>query len=220
MNFIKLCLSKIAIVLMEAYLLVVYRPKAHYVNKKLQSNKLKEPRIVIANHTSLYDPPVLYSLLKGKRTIIVAKDWFEKKQYNWIMTAANCIPCDRFNMMDTEWLQLAKKALNNGTSVIIFPEGKIRTDGDLNEFKSGFAFLARYTGVPVLSIGLDGNYKFGHRIHYIVDVPEKIVRTKGVSSSEDLANQSEYFRKKVISLKAQAISKKLVLPEQKSEQKE
>lgn len=202
---------------MEAYLLIVYRPKAHFIDKKKQTNNLKEPRIVIANHTSLYDPPVLFSLLKGKRTIIVAKDWYEKKEYHWIMSAANCIPCDRFNMMDTEWLQLAKKALNNGSSVIIFPEGKIRTDGELNEFKSGFAFLARYTGVPVLSIGLDGNYKFGHRIHYIVDVPEKIIRTKGVSSSEDLANQSEYFRQKVISLKSQAIARKISISEQMSE---
>lgn len=208
MNFIKLGLSKVAIVLMEGYFHVVYRPKAHYVDKKVQTNKLKEPCIVVANHTSLCDPPFMYSILKGKRTILVAKDWYEKKSINWILQASNCIPVDRFNM-DPEWLQDAKKALKSGYSVIIFPEGKIRTDGELNEFKSGFAFLARYTGVPVVTVGLDGNYKFGHRVHYCVDVPEKIVRTKGLSSSEDLNQQSEYFRQKVITFKAAANAKKL-----------
>ena len=131
----------------------------------------------------------------------------EKKNLNWIMRGGTCIPCDRFSM-DTEWTQKAKKSLQEGYSVIIFPEGKIRTDGELNEFKSGFAFLARYTGAPVIPIGISGIYKFGRKTRYVVGQAEKVTRTPGVPSSQDLAEKSEHFRQVVIGLKKEALEVK------------
>ncbi len=188
-------ISKIAFSLVKAYITVAYRPT---------KIKVGEPTIYIANHTSLNDPPFLLTLLKGKTSIVVAKDWYEKKNLNWIMRGEACIPCDRYSM-DTEWTQKAKKYLQSGYSVIIFPEGKIRTDGELNEFKSGFAFLARYTGVPVIPIGISGIYKFGRKTKTEIGNAEKITRTPGIPSSQDLAQKSEYFREIVINLKKKTL---------------
>ena len=188
-------ISKIAFSLVKAYIKVAYRPTPL---------KVGEPAIYIANHTALKDPPFMLTMLKGKTQIVVAKDWYEKKSLNWIMRGGSCIPCDRYSM-DTEWTQKAKKALQSGYSVIIFPEGKIRTDGELNEFKSGFAFLARYTGVPVIPIGISGQYRFGKKTKYVVGQSETVTRTPGVPSSQDLAQKSEHFRQVVISLKKQAL---------------
>ena len=199
-------ISKISFFLLRMYIRIRYMPKAVFTDKTVQTNRVNSPCIIIANHTSVIDPLILLTVIKGKKNIVVAKDWYEKKQFHWILSREKCIPCDRYNL-DTEWIQLAKKNLAEGKSVIIFPEGKTRQDGELNEFKSGFAFLARYTGIPVLSLGIDGIYKFGHRTKYIVDVPEKVERTKGVPSSEDLAQKSEYFRQKVKSLKEKVLSK-------------
>lgn len=196
--------GKVSIVLVRLYMYVLYRPKAHFVDKTVQTNRLRMPCIVIANHTTIVDPPFILSVLRGKTAIVIAKDWYEKPGINWICRAANGIPCDRFNL-DTEWALLAKKELKKGRSVIIFPEGKCREDGDLNEFKPGFAFLARTTGFPVVCVGLDGIYTFGHRIHYVVDVPQTIGRTKGVPSSVDLERQSAQLRERVKLLKAGAV---------------
>ena len=204
----------------------VYRPEAICVDSAKQTNFLDEPKIVIANHTSLCDPPFLMSVLRGKKAIIVAKDWFEKPSIHWIISAAGGIPCDRFNF-DTEWILHAKRALKEGKSVVIFPEGKIREDGGTNEFKSGFAFLARTTGVPVVSIALDGNYRFLHKIHYVIDIPRKIERTKGVPSGVDLENQSAKFRERVVFLRERAVNGALqgdenveILPEPKLQEME
>lgn len=188
-------ISKIAFSLVKAYMKVAYRPS---------TLKVEGPAIYIANHTSLIDPTFMLTLLKGKTSIVVAKDWYEKKKLNWIMRGEACIPCDRYSM-DTEWTQKAKKYLQDGYSVIIFPEGKTRRDGELNEFKSGFAFLARYTGLPVIPIGISGVYKFGKKTHYAVGEPEKITRTPGVPSSQDLAQKSDHFREIVINLKKKAL---------------
>jgi len=200
--------SQFSLFMCKIYYYVLYRPKGHFIDKSVQTNKMKKPCIIIANHTSLCDPVLMMSIVHGKKHIVIAKDWYEKPNLHWILSGINCIPCDRFNM-DSEWLNLAKKALNKGESVIIFPEGKLRAekDGVLNEFKSGFAFLARYTGYPVVSFGLDGKYNFGHRIHYVVDVPENVVRTKGIPSGQDLEQKSAYFQEKVKNLKAQALNK-------------
>jgi len=202
--FVHMCIH-----ILRAFVHVYFRPKAIYVDKKQQTNKFKNPTVIIANHTAYWDPPFLLSVLRGKKTIVIAKDMYEQKGIHWIAQGMNPIPVDRFSM-DTDWLLLAKKAIKDGKSVIIFPEGKTRKDGELNEFKSGFAFLARTAGVPVVSIGLDGNYKFGHKIHYVVGVPEKVTRTPGVPSSQDLAQKSEYFRQKVYSYKQSAVAGKLL----------
>ncbi|MBQ4237418.1 MAG: 1-acyl-sn-glycerol-3-phosphate acyltransferase [Treponema sp.] len=191
-------ISKIAFSLVKAYMKLAYHPTIL---------KVGEPAIYIANHTALKDPPFMLTMLKGKTRIVVAKDWYEKKNLNWIMRGGTCIPCDRFSM-DTEWTQKAKKSLQEGYSVIIFPEGKIRTDGELNEFKSGFAFLARYTGAPVIPIGISGIYKFGRKTRYVVGQAEKVTRTPGVPSSQDLAEKSEHFRQVVIGLKKEALEVK------------
>lgn len=203
--FVHLCIG-----ILKGFVHIYFRPKPIYINKKLQTKKFKTPSIIIANHTAYWDPPFLLSVLGGKKTIVIAKDMYEQKGIHWIAQGMNPIPVDRFSM-DTEWLMLAKKALQNGKSVIIFPEGKTRKDGELNEFKSGFAFLARTTGAPVVTLGLDGNYKFGHKVHYVVGIPEKVTKTPGVPSSQDLAQKSEYFRQLTYSYKQSAIAGKLLL---------
>ena len=189
------------------YLLLFYRPKMTFLGESVKSTKLKQPMVIIANHTSMLDPLMVQALFFHKRSIVVAKDQVEDPHFRWALSRfKNVVPCDRFNL-DTEWALLAKKELEKGNSVIIFPEGKCRYDGLLNEFKTGFAFLARSTGAPVLSLGIDGIYKVGHRTRVVVAEPETIERVKGVPSSKHLAERSEYFRQKIWGLKQQALGK-------------
>ena len=189
------------------YLLLFYRPKMTFLGESVKSTKLKQPMVIIANHTSMLDPLMVQALFFHKRSIVVAKDQVEDPHFRWALSRfKNVVLCDRFNL-DTEWALLAKKELEKGNSVIIFPEGKCRYDGLLNEFKTGFAFLARSTGAPVLSLGIDGIYKVGHRTRVVVGEPETIERVKGVPSSKHLAERSEYFRQKIWGLKQQALGK-------------
>jgi len=196
------------------FMFIWFRPKVVFTDGSVRSARLKGPAVIIANHTSMLDPIMVLAVFFHKRSIVVAKDQVEDPHFSWALTRAKCvIPCDRFNM-DTEWALIAKREIEKGNSVIIFPEGKCRYDGLLNEFKTGFAFLSRSTGVPVLSVGLDGIYKFGHRTRFIVGGLEKIERVKGVPSSKQLAERGEYFRQKVWKLKqlALGVTEPKVLP--------
>jgi 1-acyl-sn-glycerol-3-phosphate acyltransferase len=51
---------------------------------------------------------------------------------------------------------LASNYLNDGWSLIIFPEGGRSPDGWAQEFRSGAAFLALRTGHPVVPVHLEG----------------------------------------------------------------
>jgi len=195
------------------FMFIWYRPKIVFTSEAVKSKRFKTPVILIANHTSMFDPVLMLAVFFHKRSIVVAKDQVEDPHFKWILTRAKeVIPCDRFSL-DTEWALLAKRELQKGNSVIIFPEGKCRYDGLLNEFKTGFAFLARSTGASVVSVGIDGVYKFGHRTTLVVGDAEKIERVKGISSSEHLAERSEYFRQKVWNLKQIALGQQgAILP--------
>ena len=199
----------VVIYTVRVYLFVWYRPKVTFLGDTVKSPRLKTPSVIIANHSSMWDPLMMLAIFFHHKSIVVAKDQIEDPHFSWaltrVLTRVKCvIPCDRFNM-DTEWALLAKRELEKGNNVIIFPEGKCRYDGLLNEFKMGFAFLARSTGAPVLSVGIDGIYKRGHRTQIVVSEPEKIERVKGIPSSKHLAERSEYFRQKVWGLKQRAL---------------
>ena len=46
--------------------------------------------------------------------------------------------------------------LNDGELVCIFPEGKLTTDGEINEFKAGVTRILEQTPVPVIPMALQG----------------------------------------------------------------
>lgn len=191
--------------LVRLYVALILRPNLVFTDPSVQKLKFNEPCIIISNHTNTFDPLMLLTQVKGRRNILVAKDWYEMPKFHWLLKRFKAIPIDRFNPLDASWLAVTKKEIAKGSSIIIFPEGKCREDGLLNEFKSGFAMLARSTGLPVVSIGNDSIYNFKHRTNLIVGNAEKIERVKGVSSGEYLAQKSEYFRQKVWTLKQQAL---------------
>ena len=201
----------VVIYTVRGFFFVWYRPKVRFTDKSVESTNLRSPSVIIANHTSMRDPIMMLAVFFHRRSIVVAKDQVEDPHFSWALKQTDCvIACDRFNM-DTEWALLARRELEKGNSVIIFPEGKCRYDGLLNEFKTGFAFLARSTGAPVVSVGIDGIYKGGHRTQIGIGDAEKIERVAGIPSSKHLAERGEYFRQKVWKLKQLALGKEAAI---------
>jgi 1-acyl-sn-glycerol-3-phosphate acyltransferase len=53
---------------------------------------------------------------------------------------------------------MTQAAVNNGVSLIIFPEAKRTRDGHLNEFEDGGFRLAQQLGVPIVPLSLVGSF--------------------------------------------------------------
>lgn len=109
--------------------------------------------IVIANHTSLIDVPILGACLPGKYMFAVnseiAKQWWVKIPA--ILTKTYAI--DPASPLQTKSLI---KEVSNGNKCIIFPEGRITTTGSLMKVYEGAAIIAEKSDAVILPIFIDG----------------------------------------------------------------
>lgn len=69
----------------------------------------------------------------------------------------NVIIMDMSNLQES--IRQLGAALQNGSSILIFPEGTRTLDGSIGEFKKMFAILSKELGVPVLPVRIQGAYE-------------------------------------------------------------
>ncbi len=119
------------------------------------------PVILAPNHASHVDTLVLLTSLPEQlrhRTIVAAAaDYFfdtRVKSALWALTTA-AIPIER-NKVNRRSAQVAADLLNEGWSLLIYPEGGRTPDGWIQKFSGGAAYLSLKTGTPVVPIYLKG----------------------------------------------------------------
>ena len=111
--------------------------------------------VVVANHLSQFDIPVLYGWLP------LDLKWVMKKELRHIpILGAACaamghIFLDRSNRDEAlRVLQQVKGELAPGTSILFFPEGTRSRNGKMKPFKSGAFMMAKDLDIPVLPVTL------------------------------------------------------------------
>jgi cytidylate kinase len=115
------------------------------------------PVIFAANHISNADPVVIGAWLTprlGRRLHWLAKrEIFDWPIVGWAAAHGGIHPVDRSGA-DIEAFRLAKRILDEGQPLFVFPEGTRSPDGRLQRAKDGVAMLALRTGAPVVPIGI------------------------------------------------------------------
>jgi len=114
--------------------------------------------VVIANHTSFADGPVLITHLPRAARFLVLADFFDRPISGFGLRASRCIPvrADSRHRALVESIGAAVAAAADGEVVGIFPEGKISGTGALDRFRPGVEKIAARAGVPVVPVHLDG----------------------------------------------------------------
>lgn len=84
------------------------------------------------------------------------------------------------------------KLIEQGYSLVIFPEGTRSKGPDPGEFKKGSLKLATKPGVPIIPVSLDGSYKFFEETGKITPAEVNIlvhppIETKGLDRKEEKA---------------------------------
>jgi len=120
------------------------------------------PLIVVANHISNADPPLVAGWLTpmlGRQMHILAKQSLFVGPLGWILRKLGATPV-KAGGSDIEAYRVARAVLDRGDVLCIFPEGTRSPSGVMQEPKPGVAMLATRTGVPILPVGVTGSDYF------------------------------------------------------------
>ncbi len=116
-----------------------------------------ETYLVMSNHQSLYDIPVLFHVIGPNVRMVTKKELFDVPVFGGALAAAGFIKIDRSDRHRAiQSLDKARALLASGTHVWIAPEGTRSRSGQLLPFKKGAFYLAFEAGLPILPVTLVG----------------------------------------------------------------
>ena len=117
--------------------------------------------LIMGNHQSLFDLFVIPAALPGIYTAVEAAYHFSIPLWGSLITRWGCIPIHRRNLEKAkESLDIARKRLREGLSLIILPEGHRTRTGRIGDFKKGPFHLARQAGADILPFAISGLFDY------------------------------------------------------------
>ncbi len=116
------------------------------------------PYIFMSNHQGSYDIFALLGYLPFQFKWLAKKELFSIPFFGWTMAAAGYISLDREGSRKTvEAMNEASRKVQEGMSMVIFPEGSRSPDGSIQPFKKGGFSLAIKSKVPIIPIAITGS---------------------------------------------------------------
>ena len=113
------------------------------------------PLIIASNHRSFMDPWVIGMMLRRPVYYVAKTELFHHRFTAWILSSLGAFPVDRGGG-DRDAMDAARRILERGDVVVIFPEGTRTRPGALGAPKRGVGRLALETGAPVVPVALIG----------------------------------------------------------------
>jgi len=158
--------------------------------------------VVMSNHQSLFDIPVIAATVPGSLRFVAKKELFRVPIWGQAMRAARIISIDRQNRRSAiESLREAGEVLHSGIHIWIAPEGTRSYDGTLGTLKKGGFLLAIETGTPILPMTISGTHNArrkhergiqkGVRVEVTFGQPLSV---EGKTRDELLAEVEAFFR--------------------------
>ncbi|HEY6815346.1 MAG TPA: MFS transporter, partial [Croceibacterium sp.] len=112
-----------------------------------------EPAVVVVNHVSFLDGLLLAAFLPGKPTFAVhtriARAWWVKP----FLRLFDAFPVDPTNPLSAKAMV---KAVREGRTLVIFPEGRITVTGALMKVFDGPGMVADKADAPIIPVRIDG----------------------------------------------------------------
>ena len=170
---------------------------------------LEGPVVVVANHSSMADGPILFGLLPRRVVFLIKQEMFKGVAGTLLRKIGQLAV--RRGAPDRAPLLAAQKVLRAGGVVGVFPEGT-RGTGDVTEAQKGAAWLARSTGAVVVPVACRGTLRPAgtrRRFRPVVDVlvgePFELPTDKG---RQALVKATEQVRDRLATLVAELDSQR------------
>jgi len=111
--------------------------------------------IVVANHLSMIDPPLLSASIP-RRIFFMAKEELFRSRGRAFVRWFGAFPVRR-GRLDRRAIRQAMKILERGQTLGMFPEGRRSLNQQMEKAEFGVAMIAIRSGAPILPIGICGS---------------------------------------------------------------
>jgi 1-acyl-sn-glycerol-3-phosphate acyltransferase len=119
------------------------------------------PLIVVANHASNLDPPLvagwLGPVLRRQSTVLAKEELFHGPLGPFLRRSGMVMV--KRGGSDVDAYRVTKAVLDRGDVILLFPEGTRSPSGTIGRGHAGVAMLAAREGVRVLPVGLSGTHR-------------------------------------------------------------
>ncbi len=149
---------------------ILYRVEVKGLEHYHAVDQKQQPLLIISNHVSTLDGPLLDLFLPGETSFMVdvahTKKWHER----FILAMTNYFKVDLQSPYAAKHMI---KELQSGKQCMIFPEGRITTTGSLMKVYEGTGMVAEKTGAMILPVHISGavyskfSYLDGSKLAYI-----------------------------------------------------
>ncbi|MGZ3183823.1 MAG: MFS transporter [Telluria sp.] len=129
--------------------------------KTIDTDRIPEegPAVLVCNHVSYVDAIVIGAASPRPIRFVMDHKIFKTPFLGWIFRTARAIPIAPAKedpwLMEKAFVDIAH-ALHDGDLVCIFPEGRLTSTGEMNEFRGGIAKITERSKVPVIPMALRG----------------------------------------------------------------
>lgn len=134
-----------------------------FVKVKVEGREKIDPKasyVFVANHQGAFDIFSIYGYLGHNFRWMMRKGLTNIPLVGQACEIAGHIMVDHHNAKATrKTMADAEKRLQNGMSIVVFPEGRRTDTGQMGTFKGGAFKLAHEFDLPVVPITIDGSYQ-------------------------------------------------------------
>lgn len=165
------------------------------------------PLLVVANHLSLADVPLL-GVSFDRRLVFMAKvNLFRYPLISYLVRLFGSIPVHR-GKPDREALRRAVRLLADGQALAMFPEGTRGRTGQLHRAFPGSALIASHSGATILPVGISGTERISRlawrlrrpQITVNIGSPLRLPPTQGKLTKSELAARTELIMGRIAEL--------------------
>lgn len=113
------------------------------------------PLIVVSNHLSNADPPMLVASIPRRLHFLAKRGLFKNPVASSFLTSVGVHPVNREGA-DINALRWNLGLLNNDQAIVLFPEGTRSLNGEMSRGLPGIAYIAVKSQAPILPVGITG----------------------------------------------------------------
>lgn len=146
--------------------------------------------IVVANHQSYWDPPVLGAALPRRVFFMAKEELFKIPVFGTVLRLVGAFPVKR-ESFDRTAFKTALDYLMRGRVVGIFPEGRRNHTNELLPAQPGTVFLAFKSAAPLVPVGLIGTRGAFGKVQVQVGKPFFLRAESQKPSREEIAAGGE-----------------------------